>query len=63
MSSHEQVARTWRSARLSAVRRYGTGPQADRVAVQAVKRFRKWLAKHPRVAARRAATPSSPDSR
>jgi hypothetical protein len=52
----------WRSARQSAVRRYGVGPQADRIALQAVKRFWKWLAKHPRVAARRAATPLPPDS-
>jgi hypothetical protein len=63
MSSPEQVARTWRSARQSAVRRYGAGPQADRIAVQAVKRFWKWLAKHPRVGARPATTALPPDSR
>jgi hypothetical protein len=63
MASHEQVARTWRSARLSAVRRYGVGAQADRVAVQAVKRFWKWLAKHPRVVTPRAPAKPSSDSR
>jgi hypothetical protein len=62
MSSPE-VARTWRSAHQSAIRRYGAGPQADRIAVQAMKRFWKWLAKHPRVVARRAPTSSPPDSR
>jgi hypothetical protein len=62
MSSHE-VARTWRSARQSAVRRYGAGPQAERAAVQAVKRFWKWLAKHPREDAHRAPSSPLPDSR
>jgi hypothetical protein len=61
--SSQQVARTWRSARQSAIRRYGPGPQAERIAVQAMKRFWKWLAKHPRIAAHRAPTPSPPDSR
>jgi hypothetical protein len=30
------------------VRQYGSGTLADRAAVQAMKRFVKWLAKHPR---------------
>jgi hypothetical protein len=38
--------RRWRSARQAAVRQYGEGSAADRAALLAVKRFRKWLAKH-----------------
>jgi hypothetical protein len=54
-----EVSRTWRSARLAAVRHYGEGPVADRAAVEAVKRFFKWLAKHPRSRAARE-TPVAP---
>jgi hypothetical protein len=53
------VSRTWRSAKQAAVRQYGAGPAADRVAVQAMKRFFKWVAKHPRRRAR-TAQPAEP---
>ena len=43
-----EASRTWRSAKQAAVKRHGAGPVADRVALQAVRRFFKWLAKHPR---------------
>jgi hypothetical protein len=38
------------------VRQYGAGPLADRAAVQAMKRFFKWVAKHPRRRSPRAPT-------
>jgi len=40
-----EAARRWRSARLSAIRRYGVGQAADTVAAAAVKRFFKRVAK------------------
>jgi hypothetical protein len=40
-----EAARRWRSARLSAIRRYGAGQAADAVAAAAVKRFFKRIAK------------------
>lgn len=40
------AVRRWRNARHAAVRQYGEGELADRAALAAVKRFRKWLAKH-----------------
>jgi hypothetical protein len=40
------AARTWRSAKRSAVRQHGEGSLADRAAAVAMKRLFKWLAKH-----------------